>query len=63
MQRENQAMLANDLRVLVSDLNGAIQKAAGAGLKVAITARDVLDVRTAASKYPEISIRVLVEIQ
>lgn len=62
-ERENQSMLANDLRVLVSELNSAIQRAADRGLKVTIQAQEVLDTRTKISKYPEVSIRILAEVQ
>ena len=56
-------MLANDLRVLVCQLNETIQRAAENGLQVGVEASVKLDTKGAATLYPVVSVRVLAEVQ
>ncbi len=62
-ETESQAMTANDLRVLVSQLNEAVKKAAEKGLRIEIQASSVIDVKGTATLYPLVSVRVLAEVQ
>ena len=59
---ENQALLANDVRVLVGQLNDAIRKASETGLRVELSNRDVLDL-SSVCKRAEINARIFVEVQ
>jgi hypothetical protein len=60
---ETCALIANDIRALVSQLNERMEQAAQEGLRVECTSTVALDLRTKVSSYPSISVRVLAEIQ
>lgn len=60
---ETKALIANDVRVLVAQLNEAIQKAAANKLTVQITSSSHIDVRGPATCYPVVSARILAEIE
>ena len=59
---ESQALLANDIRVLVEQLNGTIKRGAEQGLKIQIEASNTLDVKSIATSYPVLSVRVQAEV-
>lgn len=60
---EAQALIANDIRVLIGQLNVAIQRAAANKLAVQITTTGHIDVRGPATYYPVVSARILSEVQ
>lgn len=60
---ENQALAANDVRVLVSQLNEAIQRAAANRLRVAIDVSAYVDVKGPATCYPVVAARLFAEIE
>ena len=60
---ETYALIANDIQVLVSQLNQRIEQAARAGLRVECTSTVTLNLQTKATLYPSISVRLLTEIQ
>ena len=60
---EFQALIANDIRVLASQLNDAAKRAAEQGLKVQIEVSAVLDVKGIATSYPVLSVRVQAEVR
>jgi hypothetical protein len=62
IERESQAMLANDIRVLVNQINSVIRAGVQKGLKVEVHSREVLDVDLVA-QYPELSVRILADVQ
>ena len=59
---EAQALIANDVRVPVAQLNGAIQRAAANKLTVQITTSGHIDVTGPAPYYPVVSAQILAEI-
>jgi len=61
-ERESRAMMANDIRVLVGQLNEAVRKAAGKGLRVEIVSREVVELPSV-HKYAELQVRILAEVQ
>ena len=60
---EQAALLANDLRVLVSQLNERVQEAARAGLQVEINASLSVNLDGDVLSYPTVSIRVTAEVR
>lgn len=59
---EQQALAANDIRVLVSQLNEAIQNGAAQGLRVEINVSGCVDVKGPATYYSIVSARILTEV-
>jgi hypothetical protein len=62
IEREQASLIANDIQVLVSELNAKTKQAAENGLQVEITVSGVLDVKGSALYYPEIRSRVVAEV-
>jgi hypothetical protein len=60
--RERQAMIANDVRVLVSELNEKIKQASKQGLRVEVDDNYRLEFKAGVCGYPVISVRVLAEV-
>jgi hypothetical protein len=59
---ETRALIANDIRVLVTQLNETTRKASEMGLRVEISNREVLDL-PAVCKRAEITARIFAEVQ
>lgn len=60
---ESQALAANDIRVLVGQLNEAIKHGAGCGLTIVVDSANVIDVKGIATHYPALTVRVLSELR
>jgi hypothetical protein len=60
---EAKALAANDIRVIVGQLNNAIKRGAEHSLKIQIEVSSVIDIKGAATCYPILSARVLAEIE
>jgi hypothetical protein len=61
---ERQAMIVNDCRVLCSQMNEAMRRAAEEGLEIEMRSGSCLSLEgPVIPPYPEISIRVLSEVQ
>ena len=61
-EREQASLLANDIQVLVSELNAKAKQAAATGLSVELSVLGVLDVKGSAKYYPEIRARIVTEV-
>lgn len=62
-EREQAPLLANDIQVLVSELNAKAKQAAENGLRVELSVSGVLDVKGSARYYPQIAVRVSAEVR
>lgn len=61
-EREQPELLANDIKVLVSELNSKARQAAENGLRVEITVSAALDVKASVTGYPVIRAKVLAQV-
>lgn len=59
---DSASLIANDIVVLVAQLNEAINKAAQKGLRVEIDCSNIVDVKGLATYYPVVSAKILAEI-
>ena len=62
-EQEQAALLANDIKVLIGELNESIKRAAEKGLRVHVEVSSAMDFKASASLYPALSIGVLAEVQ
>lgn len=62
-EQEQKALIANDIRVLVGQLNEAIKKGAERGLQIALDVSIILDVKGSASCYPVLAAQVAAEVR
>jgi len=62
-EQEQRALNANDIRVLVGQLNESVRKGAECGLKIQIEISGVLDVKGSATYYPVIAAQVAAEVR
>jgi hypothetical protein len=60
---EQTALLANDIKVLASQLNEKVEAAARAGLEVDLQATACFYMQPRALKIPKIEVRILAEVQ
>jgi hypothetical protein len=60
---ERQALLANDIRVLVSQLNDAINSAAEQQMKIVISVAQRLEIQDDKLSYPVLSAQIYGEIE
>lgn len=62
-ENESAALAANDIRVLVSQLNESIQRAAAKGMEIEIDASVVLQVKGGVMHFPEVTVRILAPVR
>jgi hypothetical protein len=62
VEQERLALLANDIRVLVGQLNDAVKTGAEIGLISWLEVSTVLDVKGHATSYPSLSVRLQAEV-